>query len=428
MPTKKLLLTFICLLHLCFTLTIPTPTHAANVLPIAPAQESYQPTMLMTIISENAVLLPTITWQDTTLNPQTFLEISPTNKNKPQRFTPTVTTLTTTKGNVYVYTVTFTPAMQKPLKIKPNKKYHFRLNKNGLYSPYFQIKMPITPTQQNFTALIFGDAQSINYNVWGQTANQAYEKNPHANFFINMGDLVDNGERYSEWENWHAGGKTLLTQLPLAPVCGNHETYSATGTFIEPLPYLTLLPTPNNGPSGLKRHAYSFRYGNARFFILDTQAGELAAIHPDLLPRQAQWLEQELAQTAEPWKIVLMHRSPLSISAETPLNQIGRYFVPLFDKYQVDIVCTAHTHVNARTAPLLGGEPSSTNSGTIYLVTGRSGTKTYPNNQARPSEIFFLNPLEQPNYSVLTVSKEQLKLQAFHQNGEQFDELLLTKK
>ena len=57
----------------------------------------------------------------------------------------------------------------------------------------------------------------LDYNVWRKTAAYAYSHDPEAAFFINMGDLVDNGEQYSQWRSWFRGVSGLLPQILVAP-------------------------------------------------------------------------------------------------------------------------------------------------------------------------------------------------------------------
>ena len=54
----------------------------------------------------------------------------------------------------------------------------------------------------------------------------AWQQNPDSNFFINMGDLVDNGYDLSQWNAWFNSVEAMNTQIPVAPVQGNHEFYT----------------------------------------------------------------------------------------------------------------------------------------------------------------------------------------------------------
>ena len=53
----------------------------------------------------------------------------------------------------------------------------------------------------------------------------AYTQNPEANFFINIGDLVDNGEDASQWNAWFDAVEPMAENVPFVGVIGNHEYY-----------------------------------------------------------------------------------------------------------------------------------------------------------------------------------------------------------
>jgi hypothetical protein len=59
--------------------------------------------------------------------------------------------------------------------------------------------------------------------------------------------------------------------------------------------------------------------------------------------------------------------------------------------------------------------------GTIYVATGRSGTKTYHNTMAKDWDQFFYNPLDDPNYITVEMAGNRLTVSAFHQNGTLID-------
>ena len=48
----------------------------------------------------------------------------------------------------------------------------------------------------------------------------------NSDFFINMGDLVDNGYDLVQWNGWFDGVEPMVNNIPVAPVQGNHETYT----------------------------------------------------------------------------------------------------------------------------------------------------------------------------------------------------------
>ena len=81
---------------------------------------------------------------------------------------------------------------------------------------------------------VMGDSQSVDYGEWGKTVNDALRHMPQADLRISMGDLTDNGQAWFQWKAWLDEGRSA-ENIPLAPVLGNHEAYSMTWTFAEPL-------------------------------------------------------------------------------------------------------------------------------------------------------------------------------------------------
>ena len=306
--------------------------------------------------------------------------------------------------------------------LQPDTTYQYRLGSAKDVSNWHTL----TTAKPNmpFTALIFGDSQSFDYGVWGKTLHNAINANPHAGFFINMGDLVDY-EADSQWQSWYSNASDVVTKIPVAPVLGNHETFLKGAVKTPPALFTFLLPVPHNGPANLPGQVYSFTYGPTRFIVLNTQAAELKSWYPKLLTEEKQYLEKTLSSATEKWKIVLMHKSPLTFTANAPLNDLGSVFIPVFDKFHVDVVFTAHTHQYARTKPLVNGKSAA--KGTLYISTGRSGTKVYPQTKQRAQEAAFYNPLDMPNYLTLFVSQKTLTVKCFKQNGKLVDTITLDK-
>ncbi|MEN6566050.1 MAG: metallophosphoesterase family protein [Veillonellales bacterium] len=325
-----------------------------------------------------------------------------------------VESFSTNMGDMKLHSVTLTG-------LKPAASYLYRVGSGEIWSEPHSFTTAAVAVSR-FKFLIFGDSQSGDYGIWQTTIHQAYQANQDAAFFINMGDLVDVGQDYSQWNGWFDAAQGVIDTIPAMPLTGNHEMYTPEHQFSLPLYFTTQFKLPLNGPAEMKRQVYSFDYGNVHFVMLDSQAGEEREFLPTMLDSQKAWLEQDLAATDKPWKLVFLHRPPYS-NKETEDNAgIREAFVPVLDQYHADIVFSGHDHVYARTYPLRGGEVvDSTAQGTIYAATGRSGTKTYKKRFAQDWNEFFYNPLEEPNYLTVEVQGDTLNVQAFSQSGELID-------
>lgn len=308
--------------------------------------------------------------------------------------------------------------------LKENTQYAYRVSVGGQYSRWHEFTTEVQHPAA-FKALIFGDSQSSDYGIWAKTAQTAWNNNRDAAFFVNMGDLVDNGQDVSQWNGWLNGAKELLAAVPVVPVMGNHESYSLDWKPVEPNYYLALFAVPQNGPQGLERYAYSFDYGDVHFVVLNTQVNELGEWHPDMLEQQKQWLAADLANTQKQWKVVLMHRGVWESRFNTQLNELGQSFVPVFDRFQVDVVFTAHVHSYSRTKQL---KNSLTNPfGTVYISTGRSGSRVWEKSPQKQLDEVFYNPVDKPNYLVLEAADSSLAISAFRQDGSLIDQVKLEK-
>ena len=103
-------------------------------------------------------------------------------------------------------------------------------------------------------------------------------------FVLVPGDLVQNGNVYSQWKDqFFDEGQALFRHVPLYPVPGNHENNS---TFF--FQYFVL---PENGTAGYLEHWYTKDYGNVRVIGLDSNT--------PYIPNQDQldWLDDVLADT-----------------------------------------------------------------------------------------------------------------------------------
>jgi len=86
--------------------------------------------------------------------------------------------------------------------LNPGEEYEYRVGDDNKRSDWHDLK---TDAGLAFKALIFPDSQSSDYSDWKNIAQFAQKANPDAAFFVNMGDLVDNGEDHTQWRAWFDG-------------------------------------------------------------------------------------------------------------------------------------------------------------------------------------------------------------------------------
>lgn len=382
----------------------------------------------------------TIAWRTDTSVSNGFVQISQGLSGRgatasAQTVASQVETLKSSLGDAYLHSATVTG-------LKPGVTYNYRVGSGTNFSPV----STFTTAQQGATAfkfLLFGDSQSgmgenPEYGPFQITTQNALNAHPDARFFINVGDLTEDGQDYLHWNNWFLACKDILTKIPAMPAQGNHETYNRgwlppSGSGSEPYEYVHQFKLPQNGPTGLRTQDYSWDYGNVHFTVIDSQYYEEAAdttrfAGSAFLDMQKAWLDNDLKSTTKPWKIVIFHRTPYYNKATRANDLIKEAFVPIIDKYHVDVVFNGHDHAISRTYPMKNNTMvSSPGAGTIYYVTGRSGNKTYGDLSKKVWDAYFYNSVDQPSYVAAQVNGSILTLTAYKQNGTVLDTYSINK-
>ena len=316
--------------------------------------------------------------------------------------------------------------------LQPNSIYEYRIVTAKSKGTWHSIK---TDNDKGFTALIFPDSQSSDYSGWQQLARAAQQRHKDSELYINMGDLVDNGQDGSQWRAWLGSVEPFSADTAFAPVIGNHEAYSLDWQMTPPKAYINLFAVPENGLPEYKRQFYSFDYGPVHFTVLDTNFHEAQGWQPQLLTDELRWLEQDLANSKARWKIVLQHRDIFmyAFSKESGRPERATFFLdfsrqlmPLYEKYKVDVVLSAHLHTYRRRMPLRNFAPAE--DGITYILTGVADNVRYPKlwgdfawDAARAPQP------ETANYMTLEVSQEKLLFRAFLPDGKRFDEIEIKK-
>jgi predicted phosphodiesterase len=120
---------------------------------------------------------------------------------------------------------------------------------------------------------------------------------------------------------------------------------------------------------GKKYYTMNPNKQSAKFFALESTYLE---------PEQVKWIEKELGESRENWKIPFFHHPPYSSGERHGSHETHRTLLePLFVKHNVSVVFTGHDHFYERTKP---------QKGIVYFVVG-SGGKLRDGNIARNSPL-----------------------------------------
>lgn len=266
-----------------------------------------------------------------------------------------------------------------------------------------------------FSYTVIGDTQR-NPTVTGKIAKLMWERRP--NFVIHCGDVVDNGESKPQWTgDLFKPCSELFARVPVFPCIGNHEKNHAQ--------YYKYFSLPN------PEYYYSFTYGNAEFFVLDTNTLR------DLTPKgeQYQWLDKALAASPAKWKFCYHHHPPYSSDdndfgdswkGPTTAGDVRvRNLVPLYEKHKVDVVFNGHVHSYERTWPIRGGKVEQKD-GVTYITTGGGGGRL---ENFAPTPAFFKQEFRSDyHFCYVTIHQGAFQFKAFDQEGRLFDHFALKKE
>lgn len=208
------------------------------------------------------------------------------------------------------------------------------------------------------------------------------------------------------WDFWNNNTRSARNR-PWMPSPGNHENELGNG----PIGYQAYqtyfsLP-PAEGQTDLTRGLwYSFTAGSVRVVAIANddvcyQDGGDSYVRGYSNGAQRAWLEKELAAARADksidWLIVCMHQVAISTADKFNGADLGirQEWLPLFDKYGVDLVVCGHEHHYERSHPIRGQQANGTltpipvatdttiidtTQGTVHMVIGGGGT-SIPSNQ-----------------------------------------------
>jgi len=203
-------------------------------------------------------------------------------------------------------------------------------------------------------------------------------------------------------------------------------------------------------PSGSESF-YSIDNANLHLVMLDSETVDRASD-----AEMAQWLEKDLQANTKPWVIVAFHTPPYTDGghhSDSDYDSRGRMkdmrenFVPLFDKYSVDLVLGGHSHDYERSRLIAGHTGKSDtfdkqkhivqdsdnsytkplnavqNSGTIYQVCGSSSKldKAELNHPALPFSLQVMGSL------IIDITPKTLSSKFLTIDGKIADEFIITK-
>jgi len=336
--------------------------------------------------------------------------------------------LSTNVGKIYLFSVALR-------SLEAGTHYQYRVGNGTEWSPTCTFETE-GAGQASFDFLVFGDSheKKPSYSVWNKTVTQAYKDNPRARFFVSLGDLIYSGRDYLQWQAWFQACRSVIAQIPVFPVIGDHEPRGTTSKELWQRPeyFVKLFNVPQNGPDKFKGEVYSFDYGAAHIAVLNrsfTYEFSDSADRQKMVYAESAWLDADLASTRQPWKIVIYHDATYNLSPDRSGIYTKRYFSPIIDKHHVDVVLNGHDHAMARSYFINNEEfvPTAAE-GTVYIISGRSGNNVKESLGRRIWHPFFYDPQAQTCYLVVSIDKTELTVKTRLQDGTIVDSFRIDKK
>lgn len=255
--------------------------------------------------------------------------------------------------------------------------------------------------REPFTFTAFGD-EGVSYHG---LANNSLLLGQNPAFHLHAGDIAyadpagsgqssDTGFDARVWDQFLAQTESVAKSVPWMPAYGNHDMeawYAPHGYGGEEARW----SLPDNGPD--RRNlpgVYSFVHGNTAVISLD--ANDVSFEIPANLGlsggTQTTWLEARLkefrASRDIDFVVVFFHHCAYCTStAHASEGGVRQEWVPLFEKYTVDLVINGHNHQYERTDVLkgdkvvkklpIGGTAYPETEGVVYVTAGAAGRSLY---------------------------------------------------
>lgn len=286
--------------------------------------------------------------------------------------------------------------------LTPGQKYFYRVALQGQNATGSFVAAPADNGPANI--FIYGDTRSTTAGHDAVTAAMiaAYTANPALQgIALHTGDLVTTGDSARNWDHelFNPGYTNLsrfLAEIPLQVAMGNHE--GSGQLFAQLFPY----------PFTAGRY-WSFDYGPVHVAMLDQyllSGGKLG-------PEQLAWLKTDLAGTARPWKLIVMHEPGWSAGVHANNADVQQNIQPLAKQYGA-LVVNGHNHFYSRAVV----------DGVNHITTGGGGAPLYTPNPDKPNVV-----LAEKSYHYCTVSATPTALlfRAVRLDGSIIDSVTLKK-
>ena len=252
--------------------------------------------------------------------------------------------------------------------LAPDTVYHYSVEFGAEDTPD-GVFMTAPPSDAPFSFVVYGDSRADHLYPLGvpnrfhqQVINMMYQY--AFDFFINVGDIVNDGHDIRLWDIALDIVAPLSSLLPHYPIFGNHEDRNEQGVRGDEV-FPLLFSNPGDASGSDSELYYSFDYGNAHYTVIDTcNDFETGTEQNDWIRADLEWANNDPDIR---WKFLYFHHPPFSsslVGIGDTRQRVAREYIPgIAEEYGVDIVFAGHQHSYER----------SYKDGVYYIVTGNGG-------------------------------------------------------
>ena len=223
-----------------------------------------------------------------------------------------------------------------------------------------------------------------------------FEARHPASMLVTLGDndyLKSPSQFRANWQT--AFGWARRSGLRVGGVLGNHDYEVGRGAY-----ELTTL--------GMPGRYYTRKLGDVQLFFLDSNA---------ITSRQTRWLAQQLSASTATWKIALFHHPPYTCGGHAGDTDVVRSWVPLFERYGVQLILSGHDHDYQRFA---------TRNGVTYVVHGGGAAPLYRLHGCPSSYPPWVRRFSEHGFLYVSATDAKLDVSAVDLRGRVRDHVALT--
>jgi len=283
--------------------------------------------------------------------------------------------------------------------LRPASRYRYRVEVDGETWNGEFATAPEIGAEVPFSFVVLGDTR-YSTDAHRRVIERVSQEVP--DFVLGTGDMVDEGHRQDQWQDFFDVERTLLRDNVYFPALGNHDRQGRGRTADS---YRSYFSVPENG--GETERYYAFSYATSRFLVLDSNEYSFA------LTDQTAWIERELIAARQDPRVrhifVVMHHPPFSISLHGGNRDLRERWTPLFERYQVTAVFAGHDHVYSR----------AEHNGLRYFVTGGGGAPLYARRpRPDPIDAAAVKKFERVHHFLrVTVTGNRIEIMAIRSDG-----------